>query len=109
MSARLEELSPLLALPLDCQAPGGGFHGCSKPQFPHLLSENKQSCGIDRLSHPWADWTQEGNPWRENRVSVTASKFPPCCYLPSHLTGLLSQFLFQDSCILPWLESCRAL
>lgn len=68
MSARLEELSPLLALPLDCQAPGGGFHGCSKPRFPHLLSENKQSCGIDRLSHPWADWTQEGNPWRENRV-----------------------------------------
>lgn len=39
--AYLQQLSPLLALPVDCQGPQDGSPRCPEPQFPVLLSGNK--------------------------------------------------------------------
>lgn len=103
-------MSPSLALPLDRQGPQGTCHGCPGPQFPHPLSGDK--CGP---CHLWLGWALEGHPRQENQVSLCLSSATchrvsslPLC-LPSHVTGLLPQFPFWHSCLVPGPGSCQAL
>lgn len=64
MSAHLEELPALLALPLDCRGPRVGPMAAPN-LFPHQLIGDKQSCSTGRLSHLWADWALEGHSGRK--------------------------------------------